>query len=174
MVLVCAVMSVPAFAQGLMINPYPNRAPATAAPQDITTPAAQEDVQEAGNDHPAAEKQELLSSATAEIAVPAVNTESVAVPAMPAPQKWAAFEDASLQEILKFWSEQAGVDFVWDTHVGNRFRVSRTMHFEGGYESAVESLLDQFNVRYVRPVAKLYIDPASQSKTLVVKTVRGL
>lgn len=85
--------------------------------------------------------------------------------------QWQAFKGASAHDVLESWSQDAGVEFVWNTD--EDYGIPQTAKLSGSYESAVETLLNQYGNEYGRPVGNLYVDPSSGKKTLVVSTFEG-
>lgn len=95
------------------------------------------------------------------------------LPVVLQPPKWHALEGANVKETLDVWSEQAGVDFVWNgSHIG--FHVLHTAQFIMGYEDAVRYLLDQYKTSLVRPVGRLYVSPNYERRVLVVDVNNGV
>lgn len=87
--------------------------------------------------------------------------------------RWAALEGANVKDTLDLWSAQAGVDFVWDgSH--RSFDVLRTATFDGSYEDAVRTLLDQYSESYIRPLGRLFVSPSNGRRVLVVEIGEGV
>lgn len=85
--------------------------------------------------------------------------------------QWQAFRGASAHDVLESWSQDAGVEIVWNSD--EDYSIPQTVKLAGSYESAVEALLNQYGNAYGRPVGNLYVDPSSGKKTLVVSTFEG-
>lgn len=90
------------------------------------------------------------------------------------PQRWQAVKGASIEGVLKLWSNDHGVDLVWNA--GDDFKVRETVSLKTSYEAAVESLLQQYDDvsdGVLRPVGQLHIDPETGKKILLVKSERS-
>lgn len=79
---------------------------------------------------------------------------------------WAASAGANIQTVIDEWSHKAGVTVVWQDYMS--VPVKSTVSMSGSYESALQSLLDQFSGDSTRPVAQLNIDPESGQRTLLM------
>lgn len=86
--------------------------------------------------------------------------------------RWVAPAGADLQLVLKDWADRAGVELVWQSHVP--FQVKQAVKDSGSYESALQSLLNQFRDDVLRPAAQLNNDPVSGQKMLFVQSSRVL
>ncbi len=84
--------------------------------------------------------------------------------------KWSAPAGSSLQQVLRAWSRQAGVELAWEANQG--FAVKSTVSANGSYEAALQSLLNQFTNDSVRPAAQLNNDPVSGRRMLLVQSTR--
>lgn len=93
------------------------------------------------------------------------------VGAAPSSMQWQAFKGASAHEVLDSWSQDAGVEIIWNSN--EDYSIPATVKLAGSYESAVEALLNQYGNEYGRPVGNLYVDPSSGKKTLVISTFEG-
>ena len=87
------------------------------------------------------------------------------------PFKWSAPAGASLQGVLEFWSKQAGIDFVWQS--GQNFELKRGINNTQSYESAIQSVLEQFAMEGIYPQAQLNKDPITGRQTLFVFSNRN-
>ncbi|HPD83569.1 MAG TPA: TcpQ domain-containing protein [Alphaproteobacteria bacterium] len=76
---------------------------------------------------------------------------------------------ASLQAVLENWSGRAGVDFVWTAN--EDFRVKSAVN-ENSYETALQSLLGQYENDKLRPAAQLNNDPETGQRLLSVESTR--
>lgn len=86
--------------------------------------------------------------------------------------KWHAPAGSNLQQVLKIWSREAGVDLLW--HADQGFTVKRAVNANGSYESALQSLLGQFAQDGLRPAAQLNNDPVSGQRILFIESSRVL
>lgn len=121
----------------------------------------------AGAEMPAA--QEPVSAEGAQMA-------AVAAPAVvPAPEKaapaasgaWDGAKGATLRDVLKSWSDKAGVELYWS--IDYDYRLSRDVDYTGSYDEAVGSLLDQFASVRPQPYGQLH-QSANGPRVLVVKS----
>lgn len=87
------------------------------------------------------------------------------------PFKWSAPSGASLQGVLEFWSKQAGIDFVWQS--SHNFELKRGINNTQSYESAIQSVLEQFAMEGIYPQAQLNKDPITGRQTLFVFSNRN-
>lgn len=84
---------------------------------------------------------------------------------------WKAAPGASLQSVLDQWGAQAGVAVVWQTSMNAP--VKAPINDNGNFESAVQSLLDQYSGDSARPVGRLNTDPQTGQKTLYMEMDRS-
>ena len=84
---------------------------------------------------------------------------------------WSAPQGQGIRDILTQWSQQAGVRMIWDNR--SEFSVLEPLEIDGTYETAVQTLLDQYQDDQVRPLAKLHQDPATGERTLVINVMNG-
>jgi hypothetical protein len=52
---------------------------------------------------------------------------------------------------------------------GRDFAVDESISFNGTFEEAVDSLLDEYHDKPGRPVGKVYRDPGMQSRVLLIQ-----
>lgn len=78
---------------------------------------------------------------------------------------------ASLQSVLDQWGAKAGVAVVWETSMNAP--VKTPVSDNGNFESAVQSLLDQYSTDSARPVGRLNTDPQTGQKTLYMEMDRS-
>ena len=86
--------------------------------------------------------------------------------------RWTAPVGASLQQILKNWSNKANAELIWESDQG--FSVLQPINVNGSYEEALQSLLNQYSTLRIRPAANLNNDPVTGRKTLFVQSSRVL
>lgn len=84
--------------------------------------------------------------------------------------RWNAPAGSSLQQVLRQWSEQAGVNLIWQSN--QAFRLKAPVNASGNYEAALQSVLEQFAQDRVRPAAQLNNDPVSGNRALFVEATR--
>lgn len=84
---------------------------------------------------------------------------------------WNAAPGASLQSVLDQWGAKAGVAVVWQTSMNAP--VKSSVNDSGNFESAVQSLLDQYADDSARPVGRLNTDPQTGRKTLYMEMDRS-
>jgi hypothetical protein len=83
---------------------------------------------------------------------------------------WRALKGANLQDVLGLWTSGADVRLMW--LADSNFPVMRSLSFEGNFESAVQSLLEQYSGQGDRPVGRIYREPGSQKLVLVIERDR--
>lgn len=81
---------------------------------------------------------------------------------------WRAMHGAGLQEVLDVWTSQAHVRLLW--MAGRDFPVMKSISAQGTFESAVQALLEQYQGEDERPAGKIYNDPATGKRVLLVET----
>lgn len=86
--------------------------------------------------------------------------------------KWHATPGANLQQVLHQWSRNAGVEFVWQSN--QNFTIKHAINSSGSYESALQSLLNQFVNDGIRPAAQLNNDPVTGRRILFIESTRVL
>lgn len=92
-------------------------------------------------------------------------------PEVGAPGMWNAPAGSNLQQVLRIWSQQAGVNFSWQSHTG--FAVKSAVSANGSYEDALQILMQQYaNDRGLRPVVRLNNDPVTGERFLFVESTR--
>ncbi len=84
--------------------------------------------------------------------------------------KWHAIRGTDMRNIVQLWAHEAGVELVWESDVN--FPVKETVNVKGNFESALQSILEQYSGDQVRPVGTLHKDPLSPRTFLVIKTHR--
>ena len=83
---------------------------------------------------------------------------------------WNASVGQDLRDVLKGWSSEEHVKFVWDMDMN--FVIPMSINVPGTYEDAVRVVLDQYKGQDVRPVANLYLPRDDRQKTLVISLER--
>lgn len=86
--------------------------------------------------------------------------------------KWNAPAGASLAQVLGAWSQNAGVEFVWQAN--ESFVVKSPVSSNGSFESALQSLLGQYTNDTLRPAVQLNNDPVTGRRILFVESSRVL
>lgn len=116
--------------------------------------------------------EEMPAAAQAQIEVqpepqytPPTQPKMVQAPQVTRPS-WNANAGLSLQNVLAEWSRQENADLIWDTPAN--FNLMDGLNVQTSYESAVETVLAQYNAQSERPVGSLYINPETGQKTLVI------
>lgn len=83
-----------------------------------------------------------------------------------AKDEWQASSGSNIQSVLEQWAGRAGVAVVWQDYMS--VAVKSTVNVKGGFEDAVQALLDQYGAERNRPVGQLNIDPKTGQKTLLM------
>lgn len=81
--------------------------------------------------------------------------------------RWRALKGANLREVLGVWAEGSGTRLIWNS--SRDFAVQRSLSLEGTFESAAQSLLEQYNDSNPRPVGRIYREPGTSKLVLVVE-----
>lgn len=98
---------------------------------------------------------------------PATAQPVAAMTAVPAAGNWQGMKGQTLRDVLKTWSDKAGVDLYWS--IDYDYRLSDDVGFPGSYDEAVGSLLDKF--ASVRPQPYGQLHQGSQGpRVLVIKS----
>ncbi len=150
----------------------PAPAPA-AAPSDTSMSA---DPMPAAESPAASNEPQQLASATpyapsaADAAMSSSATEVGATTASAAPAmngNWKGTKGQTLRDVLKTWSDQAGVELYWS--IDYDYRLSDDIATNGSYDQAVGGLLDKFATVRPQPYGQLH-QSASGPRVLVVKS----
>ncbi|HYD18808.1 MAG TPA: TcpQ domain-containing protein [Patescibacteria group bacterium] len=103
----------------------------------------------------------MASSAVEAGAMPASATANAAT------GDWNGAKGQTLRDVLKTWSDKAGVELYWS--IDYDYRLSDNVNFQGGYDQAVGSLLDKFATVRPQPYGQLH-QSANGPRVLVVKS----
>ncbi len=82
--------------------------------------------------------------------------------------RWFGLSGAPLAEVVKVWSEDAGVTLVWQAE--KNFALQKTISHVGHFEDAVFKALSQYDNDAIRPVGEIYNDLQTGKMVLLVKT----
>lgn len=82
--------------------------------------------------------------------------------------RWFALSGAPLAEVLQIWSDDAGIQLIWQSE--RNFAVKESISQIGHFEDAIFKALSQYNADDIRPVGEIYRDPQSGQQVLVVRT----
>jgi hypothetical protein len=88
------------------------------------------------------------------------------------PARFHAQQGAGLQDILRLWSQQAGVELVW--RASKDFSTPAPVNVGDSFEQAVQALLEQYESEHERPVGSLHINPKTGHRILMIEVVRGV
>jgi hypothetical protein len=131
--------------------------------------AAQPSVQQQGQALAQAWSPGVASGSQREIMVPRTDSRLKELAAQQSNTRtWRAMHGAGLQEVLDVWASQAHVGLVWKA--GRDFPVVKSVSAQGTFEEAVSGLLGQYEAGKERPVGKIYNDPVSGKRVLLVET----
>lgn len=83
---------------------------------------------------------------------------------------WQANKGANIQDVINLWAAREDVKVVWEAFTS--LPVKNSQSSRGSFESALQSLLDQYEGDSVRPFATLNEDPRSGQKTLTMTMER--
>jgi hypothetical protein len=109
---------------------------------------------------------------TAAISAPPVMTDAPAeepkpVAATAAASGWQGAKGQTLRDVLKGWSDKAGVELYWS--IDYDYRLNDDVAFPGEYNEAVGSLLDKFAAVRPQPYGQLH-QGSQGPKVLVIKS----
>lgn len=94
-----------------------------------------------------------------------------AQPAQAAPAmtngSWAAHKGDTLRDVLKNWSDKAGVEMYWS--IDYDYRLAGDVGYTGSYDEAVGGLLETFSTTRPQPYGQLH-QSSSGPRVLVVKS----
>jgi Toxin co-regulated pilus biosynthesis protein Q len=82
--------------------------------------------------------------------------------------RWFGLSGASLAEVIKVWSEDAGVTLIWQAE--KNFALQESISQVGHFEDAIFRALSQYDNEPIRPVGQLYQDSKTGKSVLIVKT----
>jgi hypothetical protein len=85
--------------------------------------------------------------------------------------KWHAIRGTDMRNILQLWAREAGVELLWKSDVN--FPVKQTVNMTGSFESALQTMLGQYEGDGLRPVGVLHKDPVSPRTYLVIEANRS-
>ncbi|MBI1215045.1 MAG: hypothetical protein GC185_04400 [Alphaproteobacteria bacterium] len=81
--------------------------------------------------------------------------------------EWTASKGATLRDVLKTWSDKAGVQLYWS--IDYNYKINGDVDFNGSYGDAVGKLLDQFSAVRPQPYGQLH-QSSDGPRVLVVKS----
>jgi hypothetical protein len=87
--------------------------------------------------------------------------------AVPAASSWTGAKGQTLRDVLKGWSDKAGVDLYWS--IDYDYRLSDDVSLGGSYDEAVGSLLDRFASVRPQPYGQLH-QGGQGPRVLVIKS----
>lgn len=157
-------------------TPAPEAAPApAAAPADTSMSADPVPAPVAESPAVSNEPQQLAAAtpparSAADAAMASSATEVGATTATAAPAmngNWKGAKGQTLRDVLKTWSDQAGVELYWS--IDYDYRLSDDVATTGSYDQAVGGLLDKFASVRPQPYGQLH-QSASGPRVLVVKS----
>lgn len=82
------------------------------------------------------------------------------------PMRWRALRGANLRDTLDIWAAGVGVKLLWNAT--DNFAVRQSLSFEGTFDQAANTLLEQFDGQMAQPVGRIYREPGSAKLVLVV------
>ncbi len=87
------------------------------------------------------------------------------------PSTWHAIRGTDMRNVLQLWSREAGVRLLWDSSVD--FPIKKTVSMKGDFQTALESLLAQYNGESIRPVGRLHQAARGAEPVLVIEMQRA-
>jgi hypothetical protein len=85
----------------------------------------------------------------------------------PVRASWTAVRGQTLRDVLKNWSEQAGVELYWS--IDYDYRLNHNVDYAGSYDESVARLLDVFKTLRPQPYGQLH-EGTQGGRVLVVKS----
>ena len=138
----------------------------TAASQDEARMAGGKPQKVAAADVPAPKPD--AAPATANDAAPvAVAQPAAAMTAVAPSGAWQGMKGQTLRDVLKAWSDKAGVDLYWS--IDYDYRLSDDVGLSGSYDEAVGTLLDKFASVRPQPYGQLH-QGSKGPRVLVIKS----
>lgn len=103
-----------------------------------------------------------------DILAPANKTVTAAEAVNPRMQ-WRVMKGGGLEGVLGVWSQSVNMRLIWKTD--QSYSVPQSLSMQGTFEEVVQAVLEQFPADGPRPVGKIYLDPSSRQKVLLIETV---
>lgn len=91
-----------------------------------------------------------------------------AAPGTVAPATWHGARGQTLRDVLKSWSDVAGVELYWS--IDYDYRLQQDAAYPGSYDEAVGHLLDLFATVRPQPYGQLHQENGNGSRVLVIKS----
>ncbi|HEY8189446.1 MAG TPA: TcpQ domain-containing protein, partial [Micavibrio sp.] len=85
----------------------------------------------------------------------------------PSEMHWRALKGSNLRQVLDSWTRNTGVQFIWSAD--QDFAVQRSLSFQGTFDSAVKSLLAEYDGQSSRPKGRIYQQPGTGKPVLVIE-----
>ena len=85
-------------------------------------------------------------------------------------QYWAAPKESTLRDVLTSWTRKAGVELFWSSEYD--YPISTAVNIEGGFETAVQTLLKGLEESDPRPLGRLHPNLPNGPAVLVIETRR--
>jgi len=82
-------------------------------------------------------------------------------------RRWRVIKGASLREVLDVWTTQENAELVWMPQ--DDFVVPESFGIQGTFESALSTLLEQYGNEETRPLGKIYVEPGTGGKVLLIE-----
>lgn len=164
---------IPAAAPAPAAEPAPAPAAAPADTSMSSDPVPAPVTESSASNEPqqlAAATPPVRSAADAAMSSSATEVGATTAAAAPAPAmngNWKGAKGQTLRDVLKTWSDQAGVELYWS--IDYDYRLSDDVATAGNYEQAVGGLLDKFASVRPQPYGQLH-QSASGPRVLVVKS----
>ncbi|MDE1151289.1 MAG: TcpQ domain-containing protein [Micavibrio sp.] len=144
----------------------PAATPAAAPAADLTAPPASTKTENVAADAAPEKNDSMSAPQSLTAAAPAAAEPATAAPAV-ANGDWTGKKGQTLREVLKAWSDKAGVELYWS--IDYDYRLSADAGYDGKYEDAVGGLLDRFSSVRPQPYGQLH-QSAGGPRVLVVKS----
>ncbi len=87
--------------------------------------------------------------------------------APPSEMLWRALKGANLQQVLDIWTRNTGAQFIWAAD--QEFVIQKSISFQGSFDSAIRTLMTQYDGQNPRPHARIDRQPQTGNPVLVIE-----
>lgn len=105
-----------------------------------------------------------------DILVPKAGQKGAAVATAPASPRmqWRVMKGGGLEGVLGVWAQSVNMRLIWQA--GQSYSVPESLSMQGTFEDVVQKVLEQFPADRPRPVGKIFVDPSTRQKVLLIET----
>lgn len=87
---------------------------------------------------------------------------------LPQIRRWRAMHGSNLREVLDVWTGSENARLIWRSD--REYSIPRSFSLEGTFEQVVANILDLYGEERVRPVGRIYYNPDTGQKILLVES----